>query len=260
MIIDCFIFFNELDLLEIRLNELKGVVDVFVLTEATLTHRGNEKPLYFKDNKERFAEFNIKHVVVDNYDGIDLANPWEIEDHQRRCGIDHIKKMNPLSSDVILFSDCDEIWRAEAVRVYATTSGWQRVGAFMWLFYYYMNCLHVNSAWFPARWVKGDSLDIVDAEGSKPLRGCVVNKSFTDTGWHFSYLGDIKEKLSAFAHSEYDKPPYNTAKYIEERKSNLQSLFDDENKFVIIEDLDFLPRHVLENMDRFKGYISNDST
>ena len=45
MIVDCFPFFNELDLLELRLNELKDVVDVFVLSEATLTFTG--KPSRF---------------------------------------------------------------------------------------------------------------------------------------------------------------------------------------------------------------------
>ena len=45
-VIDCFPFFNELDLLEIRLNELKDVVDVFVLTEAPFTFTGREKPLF----------------------------------------------------------------------------------------------------------------------------------------------------------------------------------------------------------------------
>lgn len=55
MIIDCFTFFNELDVLEIRLRELDGVVDRFVLVEATLTHQGKPKPLLYAENKERFA-------------------------------------------------------------------------------------------------------------------------------------------------------------------------------------------------------------
>ena len=46
MIYDCFSFFNELDLLEIRLNTLDKVVDKFILAESTLTHTGNPKPLY----------------------------------------------------------------------------------------------------------------------------------------------------------------------------------------------------------------------
>ena len=46
MIYDCFIFFNELDLLKIRFKLLDDLVDKFVLTESTLTFSGKPKPLY----------------------------------------------------------------------------------------------------------------------------------------------------------------------------------------------------------------------
>ena len=66
MIYDCFQFFNELDLLKLRLNILSPVVDKFVISEATETFSGLPKPLYYEENKEMFAEFNdrIIHVVV----------------------------------------------------------------------------------------------------------------------------------------------------------------------------------------------------
>jgi len=73
MIYDCFTFFNELDLLEIRLNVLKDVVDRFVLVEATQTFTGRPKPLYYKENAARFAAFadRIIHVVVDDFSAAD---------------------------------------------------------------------------------------------------------------------------------------------------------------------------------------------
>lgn len=61
-IFDSFIFFNELDLLEIRLNILKDVVDYFVLTESPYTVSGNEKPLYYLENKDRFGSLNDKII------------------------------------------------------------------------------------------------------------------------------------------------------------------------------------------------------
>ena len=68
MIFDCFSFFNELDILEIRLNVLAPVVDKFVLVEAVRRHSGEPKELYFEKNKQRFAPFldKIIHVVVDD--------------------------------------------------------------------------------------------------------------------------------------------------------------------------------------------------
>ena len=60
MVYDCFSFFNELDLLEIRLNVLKDVVDKFVLVEATRTHTGRPKPLYYEENKARFPSLPVE--------------------------------------------------------------------------------------------------------------------------------------------------------------------------------------------------------
>ena len=67
MIFDCFTFFNELDILEIRLNEMAPMVDRFVLVEARKTFQGADKPLYFDQNKARFTPFldKIEHVIVD---------------------------------------------------------------------------------------------------------------------------------------------------------------------------------------------------
>ena len=68
MIYDCFQFYNEIDILKIRLNVLKDVVDKVVLSESTTTFSGKSKPLYFEENKELFKEFEDKiiHVIVDD--------------------------------------------------------------------------------------------------------------------------------------------------------------------------------------------------
>ena len=112
MIIDCFPFFDELDLLEIRLNELKDVVDVFVLTESSYTFTGIEKPLYFKENSERFKDFNIAHTI---YKSEGKYRPMIFEKHQKQynidCGFDIIK-----AGDVILQGDVDEIPKASVVK------------------------------------------------------------------------------------------------------------------------------------------------
>ncbi len=67
-IYDCFAFFNELDILRIRIEELKDVVDKFILVEATKTHSGNPKPLYYQEFIHEFAEYQDKiiHYVVDD--------------------------------------------------------------------------------------------------------------------------------------------------------------------------------------------------
>lgn len=89
MVYDCFPFFNELDLLELRLRELSPVVDKFVLVEATRTFQKKEKPLVFEENKNRFSSFldKIEHIVVGKFPGFfykfRVPNAWDYENFQR---------------------------------------------------------------------------------------------------------------------------------------------------------------------------------
>jgi len=107
-IYDCFTFFNELDVLEIRLNILNDKVDYFVLVEATTTHSGKKKELYFENNKSRYSEFSKKiiHVVVDDMPEL-KDDRWVLENFQRNAimrGLSDCKE-----DDVIMISDLDEI-------------------------------------------------------------------------------------------------------------------------------------------------------
>lgn len=70
MIYDCFMFFDELDLLEIRMNILDPVVDFFVVTEATTTQMGQPKKMYFAENMSRFEKFKDKII----YNPVDMGN------------------------------------------------------------------------------------------------------------------------------------------------------------------------------------------
>ena len=108
--IDCFIFFNELDLLEIRLNSLAPRVERFVLCESKQTHSGKEKPLYFEDNKERFRNFNITNLICDGglyQDCIRKEDSWKRENYQREFLMSGIRDVSPEA--MILMSDIDEI-------------------------------------------------------------------------------------------------------------------------------------------------------
>lgn len=114
---DCFLFFNELDVLEIRLNELYDVVDHFVLVEAAETHKkGDLKPFYFEQEKERFKPFldKIIHVKLEEHIACKAVwsteNPsqgWEREYWQRDQIMRGLQDCHP--EDIILISDVDEI-------------------------------------------------------------------------------------------------------------------------------------------------------
>ena len=68
MIADCFMFFNEFDILEGRLEYLYDVVDRFVIVESNRSHSCKTKPLYLKENMSRYKKYKdkITHVVYKN--------------------------------------------------------------------------------------------------------------------------------------------------------------------------------------------------
>ncbi len=108
-IYDCFTFFNELEILNIHLTELYDEVDHFVIVEATKTFNGKKKPLYYKENKEKFKKFEDKiiHIVLDS-DG------KNVEKMQRDAILQGLK--NAKDDDIVIISDVDEIISSDKVK------------------------------------------------------------------------------------------------------------------------------------------------
>lgn len=107
---DCFTFYNEFELLELRLKSLWDVVDYFVLVEADKTLNNVPKPFYFNERKAEFAEFlpKIRHLMgrVDlPYKGV---GDWQIEFAQRNLIAQGLQDAAP--DDLVFISDLDEIW------------------------------------------------------------------------------------------------------------------------------------------------------
>ena len=259
MIIDCFPFFNELDLLELRLNELKDVVDVFVLSEATLTFTGKPKTLYYNENKDRFKDFNIEHIIVSNYNGIATNDPWLMDYGQKQIGLDAaLQKFKPGKDDIVLLSDADEIHNSKAV-LRESKKPWTVATAEMTLHYHYLNCKS-ERPWRHPTWFRPDGINTTH----RRLRGgrnLDKRKIVKDAGWHFSYLGSSEDalyKLQSFAHQEKNVYPYNTLEHIENRKELGADLYDRRKiKFKFTDDLSYLPKYVLKNMDKYGKYIKD---
>lgn len=251
MIIDCFTFFDELDLLEIRLHELKDVVDVFVLTEAPYTFTGLEKPLYFNDNKERFKDFNIMHTV---YKPKGTYKPHVFEKHQRQFNLDRAFDIFK-SGDVIMTNDADEIPRASVLKA-AIKDDWKFAGVQLKIFYYYMNCKGtIRKEGSQRRLIRPDGWFEFNIK-----RSGRNDKIYYDGGWHFSFLGDIQKKIGSWGHApQYNKPPYNTTEHIEKCKEQGLDLFMRKGRrritFEYLNDLNYLPQYVLNNMDKYRKYI-----
>lgn len=227
---DAFIFSNELDLLEIRLNTLYDVVDHFVVVEGRLTHSGNPKPFYFAESIERFKKFlpKIIHVMVEDYpepdpNGSVYDNAWMRERFQRDAimrGLTNCK-----DNDIVLIGDADEIANPEAIKNYSVEQGLCRLK--QRLFYYYLNNEN-KDGW---DWLKIAPYGVV-----KQLTPCGIRYPpagdlplIENGGWHFSFCTSpegIAEKIKSFAHVEFDKPEFTDIDRIRERVEAGRDIFD----------------------------------
>jgi beta-1,4-mannosyl-glycoprotein beta-1,4-N-acetylglucosaminyltransferase len=255
VIYDTFLFFNEFELLEIRLEELKDVVDRFVLVEATLTLSGKPKPLFFQDNKERFAGYSIEPVVLEEFPA-EAVSSWDREYYLRRAIRRKLEDLRLLSQDLVLLSDVDEIPRAEAVAKYSrcllrevpgTVYGFTQD-----LYYYYVNCRS------PEPWVGTRMARWADVSDMQALR---VHPSvqIRNGGWHFSYLGGrqrVQEKIAAFAHTEFDRPEFLAEGHIDRCLANGSDLFNRGQQFKLVKLDETFPSFLVENMGRFSNLIN----
>lgn len=253
MIYDCFMFFDELELLEVRLHELADVVDRFVLVESPLTFAGNPKPLHFADNQARFRDFadRIVHVVAD----LPLdADSWARERRQRNAVLEGLAGVDLDST--VLVSDVDEIPRASAVRLYAQTPG---ITVFRQSFYYYwLNCRCAATGDL-TRMASYSTMVALTPHRLRQTHGTIVENG----GWHFSYMGGvdrIRTKIRSFAHQELNTPAFTNAGHIAEAMASGRDLYGRPGmdfQFVALDDS--YPRYILTHHDRFRDWIGPPS-
>ncbi len=108
-IYDCFTFYNEFELLELRLKSLWDVVDYFVIVEADRKHNNVPKPFYFWERQNDFKAFfpKIRHLPVEMNVPYSGAGDWSIENAQRDAIAYGLEDAEP--DDLIMISDADEI-------------------------------------------------------------------------------------------------------------------------------------------------------
>ena len=217
-IYDCFLFYNELEILTIRLHELYDHVDKFVVVESEETFRGNPKPLYYQENKHLFEKFadKIIHVIVEgHFEAVSTVPVWaatERENFQRH----QIAKglSNCADCDIILISDVDEIPRATTIMEIKNNIDLVPAHQFKYIvcmlnnYCYYFNCLNdKQTPMFGSLAVHYENLKKYSPTRFRRNRNRAL--ALKDAGWHFSYMGGFKNvlsKLSAFADFYLDTP------------------------------------------------------
>lgn len=231
MVIDCFIFYNELELLEYRLNIMNHLVDFFILVEATNTFIGDEKELFYQNNKDKFKEFNNKiiHIIVDDMPIKEKINVkhsvWQNEVFQRNCIKRGLEKLNLKDDNIILLSDVDEIIDPIKLKEFIPKID-TIYSVLMDLYWYNLNRINKGSIWDKFKICKYSNIKEQSIENirNKACRA-ISNES---SGWHLSYFGDaefIHNKLSNFAHQEHEVQSINNKEEILKRMSNGDDLY-----------------------------------
>lgn len=269
-IVDCFIFYNELDLLSLRLKELYDVVDWFVIVEGTLTHDGREKPLYYLNNKMLYGDYldKIVHVVVDDMPTLQESDSHrDREFHQRRSITRGLDGLNLNDDDIVTVCDVDELINNEllleikkhGLNIYKDNknSKYKKPGSpfkedgtlftpLMDMFYYNFEC-KAGYLWsFPKILTYGRFNSLEDVQS---LRSYDSDGEYLFGGWHMSYFGDIDfiiNKIQSIAHSEFHTDKYKDREYIRDKVVNKIDLFErghEKWQYVPIEGNSFLPKN-----------------
>lgn len=261
MIIDCFIFYNELKMLSFRLKELNENVDYFVIVESTHTFSGEKKKLYFEENKHLFKDYlhKIIHVIHKNeYIKPDIhisdfpdGEQWINEFNQRNDIHLGINKLNLNDEDLIIISDVDEIPNISSIKEYIKSTGCldQILSLDMKLYYYNIENL-VTEKWLsskilPFKIYKKINKPQIIRDPHRNRGDNILNKG----GWHFSYFFDIDliiNKIKVFAHQELNKEEYLCKEKIDELIKNNKDIFlreDVKMEKIEIKNNNYLPKN-----------------
>jgi beta-1,4-mannosyl-glycoprotein beta-1,4-N-acetylglucosaminyltransferase len=244
-IVDGFIFYNELALLEYRLNVLDSVVDHFVLVESRQTFTGKEKPLFFNDNKERFKKWlpKIIHIIVDLPHKNDA---WANESIQRNAIQQGISAIELSKDDLIIISDVDEILDPNTLLSQKIDFTIDCSSVEMDMYYY--NIEHkLGDPWRHVKLMTAGYLGHKTPDG---IRRSNPNRVIKKGGWHLSYFGSaefIRNKIQHFSHQEFNTEDITNTQHINEQIQKGGDVFHRPG-FIIHtikkEDNSYLPPHI----------------
>ena len=293
-IYDCFMYFDEDIVLDVRLNFLNKFVDQFVIIESVYNHRGEKRVPLFKIDKFKKYKDKIKYILINDIPpGIEIINK-EDEDVYRKSIFNASKRENfqrnqilkglteANEEDWIIISDLDEIPNLSKINLKNTKD---KLIFFNQHMMYYKFNLKLNDY----IWVGSKACKMKNLQSPQWIRD-IKNKNYgwwridiffsnrkynnilfvEEGGWHFSYLKNpkgIEKKLKSYLHHiDYDLNPVGV-EGIEKMINNKRTIYNikadqKENKFDGVNklskiDINLLPSYILENKDKFKDWIDD---
>lgn len=279
MVFDCIPFFNELDILKLRMQILSPYVDCFVLEEASVTFSGEPKEMVFAKHRELFAEFadKIRYVAVED-SPMEGVTTHERDKYQKNQLIRALSDAQP--EDIIVFSDVDEIPDPDTLARVLKDFDPEKIYHFAQrMFYCFLNMEEISGNLLS---ITGEFPGVAHRQwlGTKvcsfanlPKEGIVFLREVSPTdsrsvrvsagGWHFGYMGGDGErdvakrigvKVQAAAHQEY-----NSKRYLNEAVDRLlcgEDIFDRDARFVRVEIDESFPPYLREHREEYDFLIA----
>lgn len=248
MIIDSFIFFNEYNILEGRLEYLYDHVDFFVLVETDITFSGNPKPFYFRDNMSRYKKYLDKIIYspfkFEQKDHLNFtikptttdysAPQWQVEYAQRNYITTATKIFSP--DDILIISDVDEIPKLASVD-YAKSLMGKEVDSMALgqeMFYYNFNKKQ-NKYWLGSIVTTNRFAQKQTPQWLRDMRTAMPRMA--NAGWHLSYWTTpegIEHKIKNFSHQEFNTPDLNNRQNILNSIANSEDLFNKQLELISV--------------------------
>ena len=293
-IFDCFMFYDEEMLLDIRLNTLDKFIDKFIVVESTFTHSGKKRDLLFDIKKFQKFKDKINYFVVESlpkgiesinsYDSDDIKeskiilNAYKREHHQRNSISNLLKSAEP--NDQIIISDVDEIPNLENTNFNDIKN---KIILFnQKMFYYKFNLILENMKWHGSKSCK--MKDLISPQWLRDVKdkkyplwridAFFSEKKYNDVffveegGWHFTNIKtpeEIDKKLRSYLHHiEYDQSNISAKeidKMIKEKKpvydllaNSSEAKFRSQKKLKTV-DMNVLPIYLQKNKEKFNEWI-----
>jgi beta-1,4-mannosyl-glycoprotein beta-1,4-N-acetylglucosaminyltransferase len=281
-IYDCFCYFNEDMLLELRLETLWQYVDYFVISEASYTHAGKPRATEFDIRKfEKYAS-KIRYVRLDKRpDGVN--DFWRNENFIRNNIINGLHDAQP--DDLIMISDLDEIPKPEAIEKFDAKRYLR--GDFCQRYYSYRlnnfwvgdvdssgNLQPKSNVWHGSKittyenfinFFSGNASQVRIYKSSGILRGIkrawfklFNNQLIQDGGWHFTWvfsIQDIIKKIESTAHQEFNSDDRKDPEMIISLIRSGRDLNKPKARYELQDIDEQFPPYLLANLEKYRNYI-----
>lgn len=265
MIVDCFNFYNEIEILHMRLDYLYDVVDKFVIVESLDSHskKVRKDEYVFEKNIDIYKSYmdKIVYLKIDNLP-FDSSEPWKNENYQKNYCVNGLGDMN--NNDWIMFSDVDEIPNKEHVKNLKYYDGVKGLRFSQKLFYYNVNVLQ-NQIWGGTVAIQKQFFSsMMDMRKNRDNFDLLT---FNNGGWHYSYMGGyerVYNKMQSYAESN-DNGKFssmdNIKKSIDEGKDLLNRVEDMfVKKIVDIKRDGMAPSNINKMIELYPYLLKKDDT